>query len=393
MSTSENIKRIPISLTTEDFHLLYRVQEGYLFSGNSREGMWQLSDILKAVVIDAWIDCYRRFPTFGSIKLSQFILNHHGAQYPFPEEKKYESIINSYFKSIGKQSPLLRGMGLMQRASEKYGYLSAESPGADEKISYFMQGEKSIPNDHSTSNFILKLNENELDVFDDVKYYIQAFLNTTISYSEMVRTLFRELLNCNGEMAERNKLNFLSSIYMGSLYQYSPQNSILIFSEMKAVRNLQLDPGTLAWLKWAGRDGSIMDSYIREIVKLKNPSYLVENITPAEDRGYIIDLSNTLRNLRLEKTYRSSVSLFNFHSAFIGLLLLVLEWKFNQHNPSILATYLNAVIDFQDYKDNVKKFFGVEVATNVFGSFFIVQMEKLYRISAQLQRNGSLRLD
>jgi hypothetical protein len=65
-------KRIPISFSTEDFHLLYRVQEGYLYTGKSRDKMWQLADIIKAIVMKTWITIYRGEPLLAYSALMSF---------------------------------------------------------------------------------------------------------------------------------------------------------------------------------------------------------------------------------------------------------------------------------------------------------------------------------
>ena len=377
-------KRIPISFSTEDFHLLYRVQEGYLYTGKSRDKMWQLADIIKAIVMKTWITIYRGDYLLAYSALMSFSPKN---SYFFPETKDdYKKTITSYFASMNRNNEAMRALN--RECKRPRAYIGVHSEQWDDiKTAHLIEGEKNIQPSRTKTNFILSMSQYEMEIFDDVKYGIQALFHTTISYSEMVRTLFRDLFSSSGR-----GLIFLSQIYIGALYDFSPQDSLLIFSQEGHIDSIQLSFQAQDDLIWIDRDSSIFYDYFREIVKLlKTPPELAKQVEDKKEYGYIIDLSNILRNQRLERRFRSSVGDFNFHSAFIGLVLISIEWTYNQHNPSILATYLTGVLEFYENKNPVKKFFGIEFSREVFSHLFSPEMQALYAISKHYQDNGGFK--
>jgi len=379
-------KRIPISFSSEDFHLLYRVQEGYLYTGKNRDRMWQLADIIKAIVMDAWIDFYRRGVEYAVIRLSDLFFKY-GVPEAMNSQEEYKSVITSYFASIKRNNDAMNAINIEYKIPKVSISIDREL-WDDVKTSHLIEGEKSIYSDQNKTNFILTLNENELEVFDDVKYAIQAFLNITISYSEMVRILFRKLFGGGSVFSEKYILDFLSSVYIGALYDFSPQNSILVFSGLDHIDHIYVSSNVDKTMEWIDRDSIIFNDYYIELIKLlKSPPEFVKQIEDKKDYGYVIDLSNILMNMRLEMKYRSSISNFNFHSAFIGMVLISLEWMYNQHNPSLLATYLTGVVTLNSYNGYRKKFFGIEFARRVFSDVFNVKMRILYYIQKKAQDN------
>ncbi len=375
-------KRIPISFSPEDFHLLYRVQEGYLYTGKSRDKMWQLADIIKAMVIDTWIDIFHRdSENFSYSRLLPFTAGHRGSKYAKNQEE-YNTIITSYFASLNRNTGAMKALEKKDKIPKTSFSINAKF-WEDHIISHIIGNEKPIHDDRTKTNFIVTLNEYELEVFDDVKYAIQAFIQTTISYSEMVRGIFKNLLYTDTFLTNSFKNYFLSSIYIGALYDFSPQDSIMIFSKLTSVDHILINQDSWYILKSADRDYDIFLDYYGEISGLlkKQPKLTEKEL--ATNYNDIVDFSDILNNLYLERKFRSSINNFNFHSAFIGFTLILMEWTYSQHNLSLIATYLSGTLKINNSKGTVKENFGIEFTTRAFFDVFYPQMDILYDLSME----------
>jgi len=373
-------KRIPISFSSEDFRLLYRVQEGYLYTGKGRDKMWQLADIIKAMIMDTWIDLFLRdHEVSTSFRLLPFTVNYKGSKYA-KTQKEYDSIITSYFATLKRDNGALRAL----EKKDKIAKTSLSLNGGfweNHIIEHLIGSENTIHDDRAKTNFILTLKEDELEVLDDVKYAIQAFINTTISYSEMVRVIFKNLLYTDTFSSHTFKNYFLSSIYLGALYDFSPQDSILIFSQLTSIDHIFIDANMWYVMRSVDRDREIFNDYCKEIRKPLKSQHEKNQTKNETEYTYIFDFSDILNNLKMERKFRSSISDFNFHSAFIGFTLYLLEWTYSQHNPSLIATYLTGSFEFSNSKGVMKEFIGEQFTSYAFSDVFVPQMNTLYEMS------------
>jgi hypothetical protein len=159
---------------------------------------------------------------------------------------------------MNRDNDALRAINREYRPPSAYIGINSEQ-WDDIKTAHLIEGEKNIQPGRTKTNFILSMTQYEMEIFDDVKYGIQALFNTTISYSEMVRTLFRELF-----FSSRRGLLFLSQIYIGALYNFSPQDSLLIFSQEVHIDSIQLSFQARDDLIWVDRDSSIfMTTFVK----------------------------------------------------------------------------------------------------------------------------------
>lgn len=373
-------KRIPISFSDEDFNLLYRIQEGYLYTGKGRDKMWQLADIIKAMIMDTWIDLFLRdHETATLFRLLPFTANYKGSKHSNTQEE-YNSIITLYFATIKRNTGALKALEKKDKIARTS--LSLNSGfWENHMVEHLIGNENTIHDDRAKTNFILTLNENELEVFDDVKYAIQAFIKTTISYSEMVRIIFKNLLYTNTFASNTFKNYFLSSIYLGALYDFTPQESILVFSQLTDIDHISIDVQTWYVMRSTDRDWEIFNDYCKEIRRPLKNQHDKKQTENEKEYIYIFDFSDILNNLKTERKFRSSVSNFNFHSAFIGFTLYLLEWIYSQHNPSLIATYLTGSFEFSTSKGVTKEFIGEQFASYAFSDIFIPQMNTLYEMS------------
>jgi hypothetical protein len=392
MSGETTSKRIPIAFTTEDYDLLYSVQQAYLYSGRSLNSLWQLSDILKAMVLNAGIDLTGRNVSFLRARLEPFLKNHGLALSNLPANRnEFFSTLVDYLSSMGRRN-------LADSANKVI--TEARIPNIEE----IFKGEPryyKIPGDISssekTSNFILTLTSEELELFDIIRYSIQAYVRTEISYSEMVRTLFRSTVEIERGDSERkaSRWNFLASIYLGSLYNFSPQDSILISSRSDGLYGVTIGKGALDSLKWIDRDEVILDRYKDDLDNQLNQEARdaqKKKGKTGDEPGY--GLTNINKNREREDRFRSAVSNFGFHSAFIGYSLLFFEWEFDQHKLPLLAAYLRGDVPVNGGNRQGKTTQIGHIFSQVaFNQLFVPRLKMLYESSGIFRNEGKLSND
>ncbi len=390
--TEEKQKRVSIAFTTEDFNLLYSLQQATLYNGKSRALQWQLSNLIKAVTINAFLDIFLREIGVTQLVLMPFLTAYKFSAAKLPTSRKeFQDSLAEYFKKEGlnkqefNQSFIPNAENPLPTQEEKSWDLgkglgiSGMTTGTSEK----------------TSNFIMNVDNAEFEILDLVRDSIQTYIGTKISISELVRTLFRSLLipDAKNEDAKIHRDVFLSSVYMGSLYNIPPEDSVLIFSGVQSVANLTISKNTMNSLGWIDRDEVIFYSYKEEMDKelesQTKPSSR-GNKHYAEDRGY--DLTDLIKNKTRDMKYVSAVTGFSFHSAFIGCVLFSAEWEFNDHKLPLIATYLGGdVTTNRGTRNEGRAQLGTKFSRAIFENVFTYKLEELYKMSKNYREKGKLR--
>jgi len=147
-----------------------------------------------------------------------------------------------------------------------------------------------------TTAFILFLNSEEADYLEIMRLIIQAYLPEEIPYSTLIKTLFRtKAVSLNKPNFESILFNF--HIYMGSLYNFSPVDSLLIFSNLKEFITIKVSKSSLETLKHLNRDLIIMQGCVKDLrEELSQPKKASENERKIKDIEYTIDLANIPKN-------------------------------------------------------------------------------------------------
>ena len=342
MDLKKGHKRISIAFSAEDNDMLYSIQQSYLYSGKSPANIWQLGDLIKGVLVE----------TGKSIVLGD-IENINTYLRPFLELQKIQlsnlpatrgefvSRVTSYLSSLGN-SPLINAAIL---------WLERPPPNTDSIPQQDMTVYRTNAFDSDvdgtdfsssakTTAFILSLNSEESDYLETIRLIIQAYLTEEIPYSTLIKTLFRtKVISLNKPKFESILFNF--HIYMGSLYNFSPVDSLLIFSNLKEFITIKVSKSSLETLKHLNRDLLIMQGYVKDLrEELSKPKKASENERKIKDIEYTIDLANIPKNRERDDRFRSAIAGFGFHSAFIGLVLLYDEFVRGEHKLPLLATYL-----------------------------------------------------
>ena len=390
MSGELTSKRVPIAFTTDDYDLLYSVQQAYLYSGKSLNTLWQLSDILRAVVVNAGMDFFGRDIEFLRGRLEPFLKNHGLALSNLPTERsEFNYALAEYLSSMGRKN---------LAASATKVILEAKMPNVEDIFKaepryYRIPGD--ISSSEKTSNFILTLDSEEIELYESLRYSIQAYVRTDVSYSEMIRTLFRSTVEIEGEGNTKKaaRWHFFASLYIGSLYNFSPPDSILVFSRSDGLYGATIGKAALDTLKWLDRDEAILDRYEED---MKNELNQQVREAQREKSGKVehqpgYDLTNVNKNREREDRFRSAVSNFGFHSAFIGYSLLYFEWEFSQHKLPLLAAYLRGDVPVnKGTKQEKMTQIGHLLSQLVFNQLFVPKLRRLYETSRIYRKEGKL---
>lgn len=342
MEVKKGRKRISIAFSVEDNDMLYSIQQSYLYSGKSPANIWQLGDIIKGVLVETGknivlgdienINTYLRpFLELQKIHLSDL-----------PASRvEFVSRVTSYLSSLDN-SPLINTAILWLKRP----YPKTDSIPQQDMTAYRTNAFDSdvdgtdFSSSAKTTAFILFLNSEEADYLEIIRLIIQAYLPEEIPYSTLIKTLFRtKMISLNNQKFESIPFNFY--IYMGSLYDFSPVDSLLIFSSLKEFLTIKVSKSSLETLKHLNRDLIIMQGFLKDVrEELSQPKKVSENERKIKDIEYTIDLANIPKNRERDDRFRSAIAGFGFHSAFIGLVLLHDEFVRGEHKLPLLATYL-----------------------------------------------------
>jgi hypothetical protein len=333
-------KKIPVSLNKNDYNFLNYIQQGSLYSGNSVSSMVTISDILKSTVLHSMLNVYTSWENYGSKTIGEFLheCGQNNLILPKTQQefsldmknlinvKAMESIVRN-FKDVSINSTMGKTQEKSSVPENVYGSEPLNKPG--------------------TTNFILALNEGEMAIFDAFKIAIDKYRNSETSYSEMTRILFRNLfINVNREDNYKNleRFSMLSSFYIMGLYGFNAVESTLLLHGLTEF-HVKISKEKLERLKIIYSDETIFNLYLEELKNVANKELKEKDRKSKFQRKQNIDytypIDNVSLNNMLDEKYRSAVSGFNFHSAYLGYHLLDCEWFFGQHKLPLLVSYFN----------------------------------------------------
>ncbi len=337
-------KKVPISLSRADFNYLNYIQQGSLYSGNPVSNMLTISDILKAVVLHSTLIIVTDWEAHGSKALREFLMDCGITNPQLPKTQEELTLI-------------IREHIATQSLKDVLGKLKSETPGPhyEDEVNKMRSFNKLVGKGPLTepgvANFILALDEKELFLFNVLKGIIEKFKKSSTSYSEMTRIFFRNLIiNVPIDDPYKNSIRFtfLSSIYVYSLYGFNAVESILLLHRVTDFL-MKISKENLERFKIIYSDEAIFNIYMEEVERetKKNPS---ENKESPFSTNKEVDSPSIINNLTLsnllDEKYRSAVSGFSFHSAYLGFHLLLSEWFYDQHKLPLLVTYLNGYDEF-----------------------------------------------
>ncbi len=196
------------------------------------------------------------------------------------------------------------------------------------------------------------------------------------------------------DLSKAARTRVLSSLYIGSLYDFSPLDSILIFSRLDNVDNITISKESLDALKWIGNDEIYFNLYKEEMEKELDEQ---KSLLKSRKQSYIIpgfELEHLGKNKERDDKFRAPFPIFGFHSAFIGFFFVIAEWEFDQHKIPLLAPYLTGRVYVNRNKKNETYMeMGHYFSTVVFSDIFVPYMHVLYKYSRFYRAHGKLRLD
>jgi len=222
-----NTKTVPISLSRNDYNYLNYVQQGLLYSGHPVSGVFDFSDILKACVLSSSSYIYGSWERIGKMIVEDFLKAVGVKDFDLPKTNKefalelklelHKNIVKSYlYETDNKKLESLR----REYGGDQLGSEPLREPGM--------------------SNLILKLRGEEIFLFDELKDLLERFKGSTVSYSEMTRTLFRNtFIDIRREDSDRTMIRdtLLGSFYVYGVYGFTAVESVLIRSGMLGGKN------------------------------------------------------------------------------------------------------------------------------------------------------------
>ena len=334
-------KKIPVSLNKTDYAFLNHIQQGLLYSGSSITGVFDFSDILKACVLHSSLKIIEEWGRDGR-KIVEGFLNEIGIENTeVPDslgeifhEKKLDQNMRIAKLFIDRNEPIKSTLNdlLEQFGTEPVGTGTMRESGV--------------------SNLILKLNEDEINLFEKLKQILEQFKKSSISYSEMTKVLFRNLIinvPINNSDKQEERLTLLTAFYISGVYGFSAlESTLLLHRSVGGNDTPKLSKTGLETLSHIYRDETLFKIYITEMrnnldnERATQPFSLnfPDNVKSAPR------LFNISQNKFLDEKYRSSVvNSVGFHSVFLGYVLLMMEWLWDQHKLPLLVTYLTAKSD------------------------------------------------
>lgn len=338
-------KKIPISLSKNDYLYLNYIQQGLLYSGCPISSTLDFSDILKATVLYSMLSIYD-WENHGIKTVKKFLIGLGIKDFKIPKTSEElllvtklnvtGSILKKYFEQLDNEH--------IGKKEEPY----VVTPIANESV-----------RDSGVSNFILKLKDEEIDLFDllktqleILKKYADPTSKDSISYSEMTRILFRNIfidVSKKNEYWNSVRLNLLSSFYIKGVYGFTALESILLMFHRVKIKNFpEMSKEGLGRLARIYSDETLLKIYLED---LKPRIFKIHtDFGPPKKvklRGGVTRESFEIRsfsdNNDLDAKYISSVVPFvSFHSFFLGYVMLMMEWYLEQHKLPLLFSYFNS---------------------------------------------------
>lgn len=384
LSLEKKGKRVSIAFSADDNDLLYSLQQTYLYSGKSRANIWQLSDILKAIVVESGINLLGGDIEIVNAYLTSIAKSQSVILPTLPKDhNEFMSNVSDYLNSVN-DSPLVKRIIESLQASRFRTDVMQETYSAfDEKTLYDFDEKTLYDPDFSssvkTTAFILLLNSDETEFIESLRLILRTYIPAEIPFSTLIKALFR--ITAKGlPKARIGRINFLHYMYMGSLYDLSPVDSVLIYSRKPSFLSFNLSHTSLNTLRLLNRDLIIMQAYVSELRKEIFGIKKGKNIKKDVDNEHAIDLNNFSKNRELEDRFRSAIASFGFHSAFIGFMLLIAEWTTGEHKLPLLATRLSGYLSSP---------FGARLNEFTFG-FYEYLLDRLFITAGHYKTSGKI---
>ncbi len=373
-------KKIPISLTRADFNYLNYIQQGSIYSGKSLSNSLTISDILKSVVLESMLKVYLLWEEQGAETMKRFLEKSGEANPVIPKtSREFEMDMKNHFT----EERLKVILGDFKHEPFSDPIMRNAKP---ENSSEALRGKEPLI-EPGVTNFILVLNDDEMKIFDGLKLVIEHYKKSTISYSEMTRILFRNLFVDVPRDAEpeSERYSIILSIYVMGLYGFNAVESILLFRGITGFF-VKIPKEKLERLKVIYSDEVILDAYLNELSHEATRIFNEQSKKNKFLRGRSFDpvpgllpIDDMNLNKSLDEKYRSAISDFSFHSAYLGFHLLYTEWFFNQHKFPLLVSYFNG-------KDKKGHEFGRDL-TLVTKDLFPEILKSLYSFSKHYRDN------
>ena len=316
-------KKIPVSLTRGDFNYLNYIQQGSIYSGNPVSNMLTISDVLKAVILHSTLNIVVDWEEHGSKALKEFLDACNITSPVLPKTR--EELILSIKEYITRE----RLQNILEQLKDEPSRLHDKADENNLKSFGELSGKDQLT-EPGVTNFILALDENELAFFDLLKKIIEKYKKSTTSYSEMTRIFFRNLI-INVDRTDTykniNRFTFLGKIYVYGLYGFNAVETVLLLHGITDFF-VKISKENLERLKIIYSDEVIFNIYLEEVERetKKNSSGNKKSLFSTDkkiDNPSIID-NISLSDL-LDEKYRSAISGFSFHSAYLGFHLLQSE--------------------------------------------------------------------
>ena len=368
-------KKVPVSLSKNDYAFLNYIQQGLLYSGIPISNVLDFSDILKACVLHSYLEILGNWENHGKKLVEEFLTDVGISDFNLPETS--ESLIPSSHSALTEnifKNYILRDKldnSGMDDLRKKYG---TEPMGS------------STMREPGVSNFILKLKGDEITLFDGLKTVLEKFKGkgSSLSYSEMTRILFRIIfinVEPNATLKQLDRFALLSSFYVNGIYGFNAVESTLLLHRTIGEKGMpKISKEGLDRLSHVYSDEILFKIYIEDIKKTLTDEGVALNDSHGSSKNKEIEAGfhNISRNKLMDEKYRSSVvNSVGFHSVFVGYFLLLTEWFWQEHKIPLLTSYI--------ISRNETEYFFIhslfEQALNKFNESFegLITMSKEYR--------------
>ena len=380
-------QRIAVSLSKNDYAYLNYIRQGYLYADYSISDLPEIGNILKSISL------------YGALLISSPPeWEEHGRYilHSFFSEKRDEKalknlpvtqaeLIISLEKNRVKKVLKATIESLESRPSKKTQEGFNFNGGMDDNINH----DRSMISDHGLSNYILTLKDEEMELINFLKMFIESFSDNSFSNSEIIRFIFRYFfvdpkIKTPNQQTERNTL--LASFFIFGLYGFTPIEAVLLRVQIADILGFRVPREKINTLKKIYNDQTLFDIYIESIKKI------IKEKSNSKNKGIASKLKGTKlmvpplfsdikQNMELQGKYKSIISGISFHSSFIGYTLLELEWHYFMHNIPLLSTYLYSSVNnvtigtfdmlqvFEYYQESFKMLFELSKKTNTDDSF------------------------
>ena len=331
-------KKVPVSLSKNDYAFLNYIQQGLLYSGIPISNVLDFSDILKACVLHSYLEILGNWENHGKKLVEEFLTDVGISDFKLPKTKEEfalklklelnNDIVRNY---ISRDDTDNSGMDDLRKkyGTEPMGSSTMKEPGV--------------------SNFILKLKGDEITLFDSLKTVLEKFKGkgSTLSYSEMTRILFRIIfinVEPNATLKQLDRFALLSSFYVNGIYGFNAVESTLLLHRTMGEKTMpKISKEGLDRLSHLYSDEILFKIYIEDIKKtLTDEEAALNNSRRSfKNKEKETGFHNISRNKLMDEKYRSSVvNSVGFHSVFVGYFLLLTEWFWQEHKIPLLTSYI-----------------------------------------------------